>query len=533
MSGKSFVKGALILSLAGVIGKLLGALYRIPFARIVGEEGVGIYNLAYPLYTLLLALSTAGIPLAVSKLIAEHEERGDRRGSSQIFKLSLAVLSFIGICAAVALFFSADWIALHVLLEPRAALCLKAIAPAMVFTCLMAVFRGYFQGLQQMIPTAVSQIVEQFVRVGTIFLAVFLLLPYGLEIVTAGASFGAATGGCAAFIFLIGAFIWYQKAHPRPAETTVMAQEKNSVIIKQVLYLAIPISIGSLVLPLMQTIDSVMVSGRLQAGGYSASEALISFGHLSGMAGPIINLPFIITTALAASLVPAIAEAMAANRREDVSRNVHSAMLLAIVVVLPAAVGLMALATPICQLLYDVPAAGVALFWAAPTVLVVGIYQTSAGTLQGMGKVMIPMISLLIGASCKAVLTYGLTAIPALGIRGAALGTVLGFMVAAGFNIYHMSKTIGWGWFDLRYHLLKPLTSVVAMGLVVKMGYELLFLALKSSGLATLLSIALGGCVYFIVLLAIGGVKTEDIRKFPKIGHRLAGLLIKLKLARD
>lgn len=162
MSGKSFVKGALILSIAGIIGKMLGALYRIPFARIVGSEGVAIYNLGYPLYSLLLALSTAGIPLEVSKLIAECEERQEYATSRRIFRLALGVLLIIGVCAGIALFLGADYVAEHFLHEPRAAICLRAIAPAMMFTCLMAVFRGYFQGLQQMIPTAVSQVIEQF-----------------------------------------------------------------------------------------------------------------------------------------------------------------------------------------------------------------------------------------------------------------------------------------------------------------------------------------------------------------------------------
>ncbi len=533
MSGKSFVKGALILSIAGIIGKMLGALYRIPFARIVGSEGVAIYNLGYPLYSLLLALSTAGIPLAVSKLIAECEERQEYATSRRIFRLALGVLLIIGVCAGIALFLGADYVAEHFLHEPRAAICLRAIAPAMMFTCLMAVFRGYFQGLQQMIPTAVSQVIEQFVRVGTIFVALFALMPFGVELVVGGASLGAATGGCAAFIFLLCTAAWYQKKHPRGAGNPAAEEKSNGQIIRQVLYLAIPISIGALVLPLMQSIDSLMVITRLEAAGFDHVLALRYYGYLSGYAGPIINLPFIVTTALSASLVPAVAEALAAGRREDVAVNYRSAMLLAIVIVLPATVGLMTLATPICQLLYNEAPSGLALFWMAPTVLVVGLYQTSAGTLQGMGKVMVPMQALMIGAAIKVVLTYVLTAIPAIGIRGAALGTVIGFAVAALYNICNVAKNIGWKWFDPSYHLIKPVLSVAAMGIVVKVIYALCLLVTKSNGVSTLAAIAVGGCSYFIVLLAIGGIRTEDIRKMPKVGNRLADLLVKMKLARD
>lgn len=533
MTEKSFVKGAFVLAIAGVLSKILGAFYRIPFARIVGDEGVGIYNLAYPLYTLLLALSTAGIPLAVSKLIAECEEREEYATSRRIFRLALMVLTIIGISAAMALFVNADFVAENILKDKRASLCLKAIAPAMIFTCLMAVFRGYFQGLQQMVPTAVSQVIEQFVRVGTIFAALYILTPYGIEVVVGGASLGAAVGGCAAFIFLFGTMFWYRKKFPSSEGKTPAKIEKNSAIIHKVLYLAIPISIGALVLPVMQAIDAVMVLRRLEAAGFGHKEAVSLYGHLSGYAGPIINLPFIITTALSASLVPAIAEAMAAGRREEVSNNYRSAMLIAIIIVLPATVGLMTLATPICQLLYAQSAAGVALFWAAPTVLVVGLYQTSAGTLQGLGKVMIPMQALIIGAIVKIILTYYLTAMPILNIRGAALGTVIGFAVAAIYNVYHVSQNIGKEWFHFNDHLFKPLASVCSMGIIVVIGYKLMFTLSKSNGVATLLAIALGGGVYFIVLLAIGGIHTEEIRKLPKIGNALANLLIKLKLTRD
>lgn len=197
---------------------------------------------------------------------------------------------------------------------------------------------------------------------------------------------GAATGGCAAFIFLLCTAAWYQKKHPRGAGNPAAEEKSNGQIIRQVLYLAIPISIGALVLPLMQSIDSLMVITRLEAAGFDHVLALRYYGYLSGYAGPIINLPFIVTTALSASLVPAVAEALAAGRREDVAVNYRSAMLLAIVIVLPATVGLMTLATPICQLLYNEAPSGLALFWMAPTVLVVGLYQTSAGTLPRHGQ---------------------------------------------------------------------------------------------------------------------------------------------------
>ena len=538
MSGKSFVKGAVVLSVAGIMAKCLGALYRIPFARIASDECGAIYALVYPIYNLLLALSTAGIPLAISKLVAEYEEQGKSGMSLRILKLSLLLLASIGIVVAVALFISADWIATTVWEVPGAAISIRVITPAMIFTCIQAVFRGYFQGMQQMVPTALSQITEQFVRVAVIFAALFLLMSYGDEVTAAGATFGATVGSGMALALMLTIFFLYRKKQKNNplwiSRMDDLAESiSNSQVLKKVVALAIPIAIGSLVLPVMQSIDSILVLSRLQAGGLSLDTSLVEFNYLGNCVQPIINLPFMITTAVAASLVPNISEALAMGQNEKVRVTFANAMQLAILIVLPATVGLMTLATPIMELLYDKPGAGVAMFWSAAVVLVVGLYQISAGTLQGMGKAMVPMYSLLIGAAIKIVLTFTLTAMPAVGIRGAALGSVIGFAVAAGNNVFQVSRRIGWGWLSSRYHVVKPLISVVAMAVLVLASYSGIYMLLDSNGLATLASIAIGGCAYFAVLLAIGGVSLEIIRKVPKLGNKLAALLLKLKLVRE
>ena len=534
MSGKSFVKGALILSVAGILAKCLGALYRIPFGYIASEDCLALYTMVYPIYNLLLALSTAGIPLAISKLVAEYEEQGKSGMSMRILKLSLLLLSGVGILVGIFIFVNADWLATHVFPDERVAWSLRMIAPAMVFSCMQAVFRGYFQGLQEMIPTAVSQITEQFVRVGVIFVALFALMPYGDTVVAAGASAGASLGGCAAFLLMLTIFIRYRRTHKSKTGESLKETLSNGQVIGKVLALAIPISIGSLVLPIMQSIDSLMVIPRLEAGGMSHPEAMAWFAYLGGCVQPILNLPFMLTTAIAASLVPNISEALAMGQKAKVTETFANAMQLAILIVLPATVGLMTLAYPIIELLYPTkPDAGLPMFWSAAVVLMVGIYQISAGTLQGMGKAMVPMYSLLLGAAIKIVFTYTLTAMPFLGIRGAALASVIGFAVAAGNNVCQISRKIGWDWLSLPYHVIKPVISVAGMAMVVLGSYYGCYALLHSNGTATLLSIVIGGCAYFVLLLAIGGVSLDIIRKVPKIGNKVAAVLLKLKLVRE
>lgn len=530
----SFVKGALILSLAGIISKLLGAIYRIPFARIVGDEGVGLYQMAYPFYTIILAVSTAGIPLAISKLIAERYYKNDLRGIKRVFGVSMVMLLMTGTLASLALYFSADFISINILHEPRAALSIKAIAPAVLLTSAMATLRGYFQGFQTMTPTALSQVIEQMVRVATVFIGAFYLLPLGVEYAAAGATFGAATGGLAGLILLILIYIWNSSKNKRKFNNSLnYPSESYPKVAKEIIYLAIPISIGGLVLPLMQTMDTVLVPFSLQVAGYSTKEATSLYGQLSGMAGAIINLPFIITTALAASLVPAITESLTAGQFTKIKNQFSSALRLALIIVVPAAVGLLVLAGPICDLLYDLPEAGIPLAWLAPTVLVVGIYQTSTGTLQGLNKPLIPVTSLLLGAFIKGILTFVLTALTPLGIRGAALATGIGFMAAAINNIYSVTRILGSQWFKFKDHILKPFLSVGVMALVVIYSYDWLVTWGIRSSLSTLIAIALGGCIYFFVLLLVGGITGQDIEKVPKLGRRVVEILRKIKLVRD
>ena len=222
------------------------------------------------------------------------------------------------------------------------------------------------------------------------------------------------------------------------------------------------------------------------------------------------------------------------GQKEKLTSSFSCAIQLAILIVLPATVGLMTLADPIMVLLYPTKlGAGLPMFWSAGIVLVVGLYQISAGTLQGMGKAMVPMYSLLLGAAIKIVLTFTLTAMPVFGIRGAALASVIGFAVAACNNIWQVSRKIGWGWLSVPYHIVKPVISVAAMAVVVLGCYAGLLAVSGSNGLSTLIAIAVGGTAYFMVLLTIGGVSLEIIRKVPKVGNKLAALLLKLKLVRE
>ena len=505
MTTNTFLRGAAILTVAGLISKLLGALYRIPFFRVVGPEGMGLYQMAYPLYTMLLAVSSAGIPVAVSKLISENLAHRDFAGINKVFRISLVFITVVSGLTSVLLMQGAHYLADHVLHDARAYYSIAAIAPAVFFVGIMSVFRGYFQGFQEMVPTAVSQVIEQFTRVITVLVGAYVCLPQGVEFAAAAATFGAVTGSMAGAVFLGGLYLLkpYYSLTPIGYVGGFGGESRGTLrILRRLVVLALPISLGVLVMPVMQTLDALTVPGRLQLAGYSVHRAAQLYGELTGGAVTLINLPTVITISLAASLVPAISGYLESANYRDIQRQTASAMQITMLVCLPAAVGLAVLAAPISDLLFDCPEAGLPLAFVAPAALLLGVHQTSAGILQGMGKTILPVLNLVLGALTKFACNYFLTAMPSIGIIGAALGTVLGFLVSSYLNVFFIRRFSGWNP-NYRSLLLRPVLAVTIMAVTVYFSYSQLRLVLGGNW-ATAVSIVTGAVVYLGILGAIG-----------------------------
>lgn len=508
----TFLKGAAILTAAGLASKLLGAVYRIPLFRVVGSEGMGLYQMAYPLYTMLLALSSAGIPVAISKLVAENLARRDAVGVSLVFRTGMVLIAIVSGVLSLLLFQSAYFLADRMLHDIRAAYSIMAIAPAVFFVGLMSVFRGYFQGFQEMVPTACSQVLEQLVRVVTVLAGAYFFLNRGVEFAAAGATFGAVTGAVAGFGLLAGFYVLrpYYSATPfSPSGLRQAGYAGVFRIMRRIITLALPISLGGLVLPVMQTLDAITVPGRLQLAGYSLTGAVQLYGQLTGAAVTLINLPTAITVSLAASLVPAISRLVERNNYYEVKRQIETATGITILVCLPAAVGLAVLAVPISDLLFNCPEAGRPLVFLAPAAVLLGLHQTTSGILQGMGKTFLPVINLVIGATAKFIVNYTFTAVPQIGITGAAAGTVAGFLLSSYMNFLFIRNLTGWQP-RMRIMLLKPGLAATIMAVGVYFTYRQSTIIMSSS-LATIVSILAGALLYLTVLLILGTIRDLGI----------------------
>lgn len=303
-SSNSFLKGTLILTIGGIVVKVIGFLNWIILSRVLGGEGIGLYQMAFPIYLLALSVSSAGIPVAISIITAEKRALHDYLGANRVFRISLTVLVITGLFFSLLLYFGAGLlIEYRFIRDPRAYYSLLALAPAVFFVTILSSYRGYLQGCQIMTPTAVSQIAEQLVRVLTMLIFASLLLPRGLDYAAGGASLGAAPGAVAGLLVLI---YYYMKLQKKGGETELQAagtvQESSMSIIRRLVKLALPVSLSSIMLPIVANFDLFIVPARLEVAGYTVEQATELFGYLTGMAVPLLNLSTILTAALATSL---------------------------------------------------------------------------------------------------------------------------------------------------------------------------------------------------------------------------------------
>ena len=473
MGKDKFLKGALILTVAGLMVKVIGSVNRILLSRLLGGEGIGLYQMAYPIYLLMLSVCSAGVPVAVSIIVAEKVAKNDYAQAHRIFKVTLGLMAVFGLFFALTLYglagflVSTGWIR-----DGRAYYALVVLTPAVFFSSILASFRGYFQGYQMMTPPAVSQILEQLVRVLVMIGLAYLLLPRGLEYAAAGAAFGAVPGGL------------------------------------------IPVSCANLLIPVTSSIDMLLVPNGLGRAGFGVEAATTLFGYLTGMAQPLLMMATIPTLSLAASLVPAVSEACTLRLSDEILRKTESAFKICMLVVAPASVGMWALSGPISGTLYGTMKAAPVIAHLAPSIACLGIFQVTTGALQGIGKTAIPMWNMLFGAVVKAVAVWQLTSVAAFHILGAAWASNLNFALVAAINIFFLYRN-GIP-FPVR-DSLKILLASLCMGLAGKMA-ALFFMDKGSIVVALLAGMAVSVLVYGTAVMLLGCMTREEAAQLPVIG---------------
>ena len=524
---RSFVRGAAVLAVAGLLVKFIGAIYRIPLNNIVGVEGMRYYDIVYRYYTWLLVISSAGLPTAISKLVSERVTLGDYRGARAVFKTAFRLLLLIGSATTLIMFLGADLLAsVSYPAEATAeiakqALSFRALSPALLFVSLMCAYRGYLQGMQRMAGTASSQVMEQLGKLAIGFTLAFKMLERGPEYAAMGALIGVSGSELLALLVIWAFYLFRKKELYAQAARAPRSKSKLTFgsISRQILAIAIPVTIGASVMPLAGIVDSALIIRVLESIGYSVDKAGEAYSLLYSFVTPIINMPAVLTSALAMSLVPAISSFMAQKDYKRVRQAARTGMKLALIIGTPCCVGLFVLARPILGMLFvtlsetQLGVAAGLLQTACVGVIFLSLVQTLTGVIQGLGRPNVPVINLLFGGILKVVTLLVLMHRPEINIQGAAVSTVVCYSVAGILDvIYLVRKT------DLKLNLYdvfgKPVLSSVVMGALVHLLYGLLD-GRFSHAAATLVSVAGGIALYLAAAIGLRMFSPEDLAFIP------------------
>lgn len=512
---KTFVKGAVILGVAGLICKVIGAFFRIPLYNMLGD-GMQYYEAVYPYYSTLLVISSAGLPTAISRMVAERVATGDLLGAKRVFRRSQILLLAIGLATTALMFFGADFLA-RMTVGPLAAPSFRMMSPALLIVSLMCSYRGYLQGLQQMTGTAMSQLAEQ---AGKLAIGLYLAakwMPRGLEYGAMGAVAGVTISELLALI-VVGVFYLLRR---RDLELNATNAEPSSGkgIIRGLLAIAIPVTIGASIMPITGIADASLIKRTLLDIGFSEAAASMRYVALRSNVTNIINMPAVLTIALAMSLVPAISAARTANDQKGMHTVSAMGIKLAMFIGIPCAVGLFALSAPVIDLLYSIDAqrleiASALMRTSAVGVIFLSLVQTLTGILQGAGKQHIPVINLLIGGVVKVLLMLTLMRNPQIEIQGAAISTTACYTVAGILDAIYLIR-----YTKLKLNVLdtfiKPLVAALMMGGAAYFTYTLIRAQIPSNTIATGGAILVGVALYLACVLWMRMFTEEDLTYIP------------------
>lgn len=505
MKKQSLIKASLVLGIAGIVARFLGLFFRWPLIMLIGDEGVGYYQMSYPLYMFFVAMAS-GVPVAISKMISEKKAKGDIEGIFVILKESTILMMLLGTGTTLILFVFAKPIIKFVQWDMKSYYALLGISFAPFVISIMTIYRGFFQGLQNMTPSGISQILEQIGRVIIGVGLAILLLPKGIEYAAGGAAFGAAAGG------VIGASYLHEKYKKVKREMWNKKVKSNPEVLSAILKIALPISVGTTVGTIMSLIDSILVPQKLLQAGLSSENATILYAQLTGKANVITNIPLTLSMALGTSLIPIIAENYIMRKRGELESKVQLSMKMSMIIAMPCTLGLYFLAGPIMKLIFPGRYDGILILkYLSISVPFIVITQTTTSIMQGIGHYIRPIINLFLGCIVKIILTFILVPIPEINIYGAVIASISAYLVAAILNLISLRSRLKLR-LDVYKSFIKPSIAATIMIIGVLSSYIFLFNKTGSNTSSCLIAIFLGIIIYVILILILRIFSIDEIR---------------------
>lgn len=512
-----FLRGTFILLLAGFITRILGFINRIVIARSIGEEGVGLYMMAFPTFGLVVTIIQLGLPVAISKNVAEAAAMGKVAEIKKILVVSLAITVGLSLVFTPALILLAPFLATTLFTDPRTYYPLVAIAPVIPIIAVSSVLRGYFQGKQNMRPAAISQILEQLVRITLIAVMTKAFLPYGIEYAAASAMVSAVIGELVSLLYLMTTF--KLKKHFKLRKHFFQSIRSGKQTFTDLMAIAIPTMGSRLIGSVAWFFEPIVVSHSLAIAGIAAAAATKQYGALTGYALPLLMLPSFITISLSTSLVPAISEANSRNDQKLIEYRLQQALRFTFLTGGLAVIVLYVLADPLMQLMYGSTKGAFFIRTMAPFFLFYYYQGPLQAVLQALNLARAAMINSFIGAAVKTAFIFLLASQPAFGITGAALGIMVGFVLVTLLHLATVLKKI-----SLTFHILDYLKGILGMAASGFFGYWLYSHTLLTEQLITrtvTAASAMGGS-YFLLMILLGLLQKDDLKRIPIIGPKIA-----------
>ena len=537
----SIFKGALILGSAMFLSKLIGFLYRIPMTAILGDTGIAIYGVSFNIYVFLLGLSAIGIPGAISRLVSECLAKNSVTDARRVFNVALCYTGGLSAFLSLFLFFGAEFIAVDLNRQPELVLPLKMLSPTIFIASLMAIVRGYFQGMNTMFPTALSQVVEQIFNAlfSVVLASYFIQHGYGVAVAAAGSTMGTGIGAISGFLVLI---LLYRKVHKTPLIDTLDTDSSpvpslftnRREIIKRLLSTLIPMVIITSVFSIFSVIDSSMLSHFLpnaidtlrqtdalwripvtDATTLSTDVLVQSLlGQYTNKYSTLINIPISLILIVSTSAIPSIAKSYTLGNTDELYQKIYKILRIGFLLSIPAATGLMIFAKPIMALMFPTfPDGGELVMHGALTIIFITSAQLCSSILQGMGKQTVPAFFAGIALLAKVLMNVLLLTIPTLHIYAVIYSTLFAYILFAGLNIYYLKRRAQLA-IPLKKLVVKPLIASALMGIIGLFTYQCLLTYLPLPNSVLIFTVTICVIAYALIGLCIGMITREDYKFF-------------------
>lgn len=509
MKKSKFIYASIILASINFVVRVIGFIYKIILSKLIGPEGIGLFSMVMPVLMIFLTITTAGIPIAISKLVSKENSLKNYNKVRKIYKTSIYLTLLISTFLSTILVLSSKYISFKLLDNEDVYYSVLFLAPALIIISLSSVIRGYYYGLKRVKTAGTAMIIEQITRIG-------FVLGFIYYIGSIDSKLGAFIAVCGISLGEIFGLLWLvfnNKVYNRKIKNTYSDKISVFNILTQISIIAVPITISRIINVSLQLSNAILIPQRLVVSGLSTNEALATYGRVVGMTMPFIFLPFIVTSALVINIIPNISEQLELKQYNLIKKDILIAIKITILISLPVSAVYLFFSKPIALFIYGDVIVGDFMRTIGVSTVFLALQNTLSGILQGLGKQVTATINFIIGMSFQIFCTYYLVGDPAFGINGFFLGFIVSSLIICSLNYRTLLNVINIK-IDYINTLIKPLVSTIIMSITIVFSYNYFNKINMPNHFSTLIILSIGVLSYFSVLIIIKGIPLSLIKKY-------------------